>query len=163
MDISEFIDRAVNNYFTHWLTAHPYLAWLLSHPLPSLGLCLLTIFSVWGLIKAIGRGVEQIWLFVLITPFKLLQPIFRQIWGSIRRGFGHTKFDNARLNSQLMSSSPTERIATIVDHLHALSQEQELLLRELSMLTGSTSVLSQTDQEAETQYKNMYAKLLKFN
>ena len=163
MDISASIDRAVGNYFTHWLSAHPYLVWLGAHPGESLGLGLLSILSVWGLVRALGRGVEQIWLLLLTTPFKLLQPIFRQIWRWVQRLFGHTKASGDRLDSQLMSNSPTERIATIVARLHALSQEQQLLLQELSTLTDATSVGLPTDRTSDTQYKNMYAKLLKLH
>ncbi|GEM_PF-6181352 len=163
MDISESIDRVVGSYFTHWLNAHPYLVWLAAHPLLSLGLCLLTILSVWGLIRAIGRGVEQIWLLLLTTPFKLLQPIFRQIWRWMRRLFGHTKTSESQLDTQLMFDPTTERVATIVDRLHTLSQEQQLLLRELSTLTDLTSVDTPPDRVSDTQYKNMSAKLLKLN
>jgi hypothetical protein len=163
MDISTSIDRAVGSYFTHWLSAHPYLVWLGAHPLWGLGLGLLTILSVWGLFRAIGRGVEQIWLLLLTTPFKLLQPIFGQIWRWVKRLFGHNKVKGDRLDTQLVSEPTTERIATIVDRLHALSQEQQLLLRELSTLTDPTSVGLPTDLTSDTQYKNMYAKLLKLN
>ncbi len=163
MDISASIDRAVGNYFTHWLNAHPYLVWLGAHPGESLGLGLLTILAVWGLIRAIGRGVEQIWLLLLTTPFKLLQPILVRGWSWVRRLFGHNKSGSDRLNSQLESHAPTERIATIVDRLHALSQEQQLLLQELSTLNAAASVGLPTGQASDTQYKNMYAKLLKLN
>ncbi|WP_309738035.1 MULTISPECIES: hypothetical protein [unclassified Chamaesiphon] len=163
MDISASIDRAVGNYFTHWLSAHPYLVWLGVHPLWSLGLGLLTILSVWGLIRAIGRGVEQIWLLLLTTPFKLLQPIFGRIWSGVRRLFGHTKSSGDRLDSQLISSSPTERVATIVDRLHSLSHEQQLLLQELATLTGSPTAGTSIDNISDTQYKNMSAKLLKLH
>ena len=162
LDFSASIDRAVGNYFTHWLNAHPNLVWLVAHPLVSFGLCLLTILAGWGLIRAIGRGVEQIWVFLLTTPFKLLQPILRQIWRWVRRLFGYTKVSGDRSNARLLST-PTDRIATIVDRLHSLSQEQHLLLQELSTLTDLTSVDSPVDRLSDTQYKDMSAKLLKLN
>jgi hypothetical protein len=161
MDISESIERAVSAYFTQWLFAHPYLAWTIAHPLLGLGLSLLTIFSLWGLIKAIGRGIEQIWLMLLTTPFRLLQPILRGIWSSIARIFGHTKIGADRLNSQVKLDDPTERVAAIVDRLHSLSHEQQLLLQELATLTGSTPVGASIDNTSDTQYKNMSARLLK--
>ncbi|WP_295617096.1 hypothetical protein [Chamaesiphon sp. GL140_3_metabinner_50] len=163
MDISESIERAVGNYFTQWFAAHPYLTWLSAHPLVSLGLCLLIIFSAWGLIKAIGRGIEQTWLFVLTTPFKLLQPIFGLMWRSIRRKFGHNNTTSDRLDSHLTLTAPTERVTEIVDRLHALTQEQQQLLSELAQLTGETSIEVATNSKLDTQYKNMYAKLLKLN
>jgi hypothetical protein len=163
MDFSESIERAVGNYFTQWFAAHSYLTWLSSHPLASLGLCLLVLFSVWGLIRAIGRGIEQIWLFLLTTPFKLLQPIFRQIWRSIPRRFGHTNTGGDRLDSELGLAVPAERVTAIVDRLHALTQEQQELLHELAELTGENPVAKATDSKSDTEYKNMYAKLLKLN
>jgi hypothetical protein len=163
MDISASIERTIGNYFTHWLNAHPYLVWLGAHPLWSLGLGLLSILAVWGLIRAIGRGVEQIWLLLLTTPFKLLQPILRQILSAIARIFGHTKIGADRLNSQLTPAPATERVATIVDRLHELNLEQQLLLQELATLTDATIVETPTVRPSDTQYENMYAKLLKLN
>ncbi len=140
MDISASIEQAVATYFSQWLAAHFYLAWMITHPLPSLGLLLLTIFSLWGLFKAIGRGIEQIWLLLLTTPFKLLQPIFRLIWSSIGRIFGHNA-SSEPLGAESISTSTSEQIDRIIDRLQILSQEQEILLEKLSTLAGSTSIL----------------------
>ena len=161
MDIS--IERAIATYFSQWLTAHPYLAWIISHPLPSFGLFLLTIFSLWGLIKAVGRGIEQIWLFLLTTPFKLLLVIFKPIWSSIRRIFGHNNASDEQQSLPLMSKTSPARISRIIDRLHRLNQEQEILLRELSTLADSTSVQSASDIVSDTQYRDLSAKLPKFN
>lgn len=159
MDISETIDRSVGTAFNQWLIAHPYLAWIVAHPLASVGLLLLTIFSLWGLIKAIGRGIEQTWVFLLTTPFKLLQPIFGLMWRSIRRVFGHTNTTVDRVESQLVSDSPSERISTVIDRLHSLNQEQEMLLQELATLTDSIPSIPNNSILSDTQYKDMYAKL----
>jgi hypothetical protein len=161
MDIS--IEHAIATYFAQWLTAHPYLAWTISHPLPSLGLLLLTFFSLSGLIKAIGRGFEQIWLFLLKTPFKLLQPMFRLMWSSIERIFGHNNSSKEQVESKAMSITHPAQIERIIDRLHSLNQEQEILLRELSTLTDSTPVPSETGIISDTQYKDMSAKLPKLN
>jgi hypothetical protein len=148
MDIS--IEHVIFSYFTQWLNAHSYLAWIISHPLPSLGLLLLAIFSLWGLIKAVGRGIEQIWLFLLTTPFKLFQPIFWLMWRSIQRGFGHTNFSGEQLESKLISSPPSERIERIIDRLQLLSQEQENLLGELSKLMKATAIKSKVKTRPDT-------------
>ncbi len=148
MDIS--IEHAIASYFTQWLTAHVYLACIISHPLPSLGLLLLAIFSLWGLFKAVGRGIEQIWLFLLTTPFKLLQPILRLMWGSIQRGFGHTSLSGEQLDSKSSPHSPSERIERIIDRLQILSQEQENLLGELSTLVDSTHPKSKVRAKSST-------------
>jgi hypothetical protein len=147
MDIS--IEHAITSYFTQWLTAHPYLAWIVSHPLPSLGLLLLAIFSLWGLLKAVGRGIEQIWLFLLTTPFKLLQPVVRLFWNSIQRGFGHNNSSDKQLESKLISQPHLERSEQIIDRLQILSQEQENLLGELSKLMNTATVKSKAKARSD--------------
>jgi hypothetical protein len=160
LDISESIDRSVGAVFNQWLVAHPYLAWTIAHPLPSLGLLLLAIFSLRGLFQAIGRGIDRVWLFLLTTPFKLLQPILQRIWSYIYSKFGH---NNPSHESAVPISADltAERIALVVARLQQIGREQELLIQELAMLTGSTSVAPEIDRTSDTQYKNMYAKLLK--
>jgi hypothetical protein len=149
-DVSISIEHAITSYFTQWLTAHAYLAWIVSHPLPSLGLLLLAIFSLWGLLKAVGRGIEQIWLFLLTTPFKLIQPILRLMWRSIQRVFGHTNFSGEQLESKLASQPHSERIERIIDRLQSLSQEQENLLSELSTLVDTTHPKSKVRSKSNT-------------
>jgi hypothetical protein len=162
MDISDSIDRAVSAYFSQLVFAHPYLAWTIAHPLPSLGLLLLAILSLRGLFQAIGRGIDRVWLFLLTTPFKLLQPIFKGIWSSIYSRFGHNN-PSQEIVTPTIANSASERIAVVVARLQQLSQEQDILLQELATLTDSTSVDPQIDRASDTQYKNVYAKLLKLN
>ena len=150
MDISASIEHALANYFSQWLIAHP---------LPGIGLLLLTIFSLWGLIKAIGRGIEQTWLFLLTTPFRLLKPIFGLMWSSIR-GIGHNEPSDQQLSVRSLPNSP-ERIDYIIDRLEILRQEQDALIGELSTLAGSASLKSNPGAISDTQYQNLYAKLLK--
>jgi hypothetical protein len=162
MDISRPIERAISAYFSQLVFAHPYLAWTIVHPLPSLGLLLLAIFSLRGLFQAIGRGIDRVWLFLLTTPFKLLQPIFRGIWSSIRSRFGHNN-PSRELVDPAISDPAGDRITLVVARLQQIGREQELLLQELATLTGSNSVVPQVERVSDTQYKNMYAKLLKLN
>jgi hypothetical protein len=159
MDIS--IEHAVSNYFTHWLLVHPYLAWVIAHPLLGVGLGLLTIFAFGGLFKAIGRGFEQVWLFLLKTPFKLFQPIFRLIWRSVLRIFGHNNSSGEQVESTVNQNAQPEQIDRILDRLQTLHQEQQNLVDELATLVGATSVKSSSGNRSDTQYKNLYAKLLK--
>jgi hypothetical protein len=163
MNISELIEHAVSAYFSQWLGQHPYLAWSIAHPIPSLVLLLLAIFSLWGLIKAIGRGIEQIWIFLLKTPFKLLQPIFRVIWRSIRQGFGHTNSRAAQLTTKSARSLNSERIETIVRRLQTLSQEQDLLLQELSTLANLAPNQSETALIPDPQSPDLSANLPKLD
>jgi hypothetical protein len=155
MDISESIEQAIASYFSQWLVQHPYLAWTIAHPLPSVGLVLLAIFSLWGLLRAIARGIEQVWIFLLKTPFKLLQPIFILIWRLVRRIFGHNNLSVSQIATQSVQHPTPERIEAIVDRLQTLNHEQSLLLQELSTSIGSTSVSSASELTSDTQYSNM--------
>jgi hypothetical protein len=111
--------------------------------------------------KAIGRGFEQIWIFLLKTPFKLLQPILGWMWRSIERIFGHNNSRAEQIESKETPTVSPERIERIIDRLQALHQEQQDLVGELATLLGSTSVKSKLGKRSDTQYKNLYAKLLK--
>ena len=123
------IETAISNYFSQWLGHHPYLVWSISHPLPSLGLLILLAFIVGGLIKAVGRVFEQIGLWVLKTPFKLLQPLFRVMSEIFLKTLGRGNSIDPNLTS--------DRIDVVVDRLQSLSQEQERLLKELATLRRS--------------------------
>ena len=132
--MNQSIETAVSNYFSQWLGHHPYLVWSISHPLPSFGLLILLAFIVGGLIKAVGRVFEQIGLWVLKTPFKLLQPIFRRIWSSIAQTFGHNNLGGWQIATNPIHPPLTERRAQILERLQVLNREQHLLLEELSSL-----------------------------
>lgn len=150
MDISTSIEQAIASYFSNWLSQHVYLAWILAHPLPSLVLLIVGIFLLLGLFKAIGRGMERVWVFLLKTPFRLLQPLFRLIWRSILRLFGHNNFSESKLAVQ----TTPERIESIVDRLQTLAREQELLLGELSTLTA-TPIRPEPRSKSDTKYQNL--------
>ncbi len=148
MDISASIEQAIASYFSNWLGQHIYLAWILAHPIPSLILLVIGIFLLLGLFKAIGRGMEQVWVFLLKTPFRLLPPLFRFIWRSIQRLFGHNNFSE----SQLAVQTTAEQIESIVDRLQALAREQETLLEELSSLAATSSVQTDRRSRSDTKY-----------
>ncbi len=145
--MSGSIEHAVSSYFSQWMGQHPYFAWSIGHPVFSLGLVLIAIFLLWGLIKVIGRGIEQIWLFLLKTPFKLLQPIFRPIWGSIWRILGHTEESGSPQSLKPSGSELSQRSEQIIDRLHALNQEQQSLLTELAALSHPTPHRSRSDTQ----------------
>jgi hypothetical protein len=155
MDISESIEHTISTYFSQWLGHHPYLAWSIAHPLPSLGLLLLAIFSLSGLLRAIGRGIEQIWLFLLKTPFKLLQPIFRLIWSLIARILGNTNSSAVQPMPKPSTSLRSAQVDRIVGRLQTLTQEQESLLGELATLMSSDSVQSESSTISDTQYDHL--------
>lgn len=56
-----------------WLTEHPALEWWVLHPFWSLILVVLAIALLIGLLGAIGRLTENIWLTLFQTVFKLVR------------------------------------------------------------------------------------------
>jgi hypothetical protein len=152
MDMSGSIEHAVSSYLSQWMGQHPYFAWSIGHPVLSLGLVFIAIFLLGGLIKAIGRGVEQIWIFLLKTPFKLLQPMFRPIWGSIWRRVGHTEDSGSSRSLKPPGGELSQRSEQIIDRLHALNQEQQSLLTELATLANPTPHRSENQSRSDTQY-----------
>ena len=159
MDIS--IERAIANYFTNWLSAYPYVAWLIAHPLPGLGLLLLTIFALSGLLKAISRGFEQVWLLLLQTPFKLIQPVVKLIGRLIFQVFGRNSSNGSPLTATALQTGHSEQIDQILSRLQALQQEQQDLVDELATLVGTTSARASLDHKLNPQSKQLYAKLIK--
>jgi hypothetical protein len=163
MNISESVEYAVFEYFSQLWAQHPYLAWSIAHPIFGLTLFLLGIFSLWGLMKAIGRGIEQMWLFLLKTPFRLLQPIFRSIWGSIQRRLGYNSAREVQPIAEADRNFTVDRIDLIVARLQMLNQEQDLLLQELSSLTNLAPERSETTLTTDTQAQYFSAILPKLD
>lgn len=103
---------------------HPNLAWIMTHPFWLVGLVLLALFLFWGLLQAITRLTERLWLAILQAPLKLTQWFL----GLLSRMFWRK---SATPSTPTKSADPQQRLAAIVDRLEALRQEQEALMREM--------------------------------
>lgn len=146
MDFSQPIADAIASYVNQLLAQHPYLVWSIAHPFWSLILILMAILLLGRLIKAIGWGLEQLMVVILKTPLKLLQPLLAQSWRAIGKIFGHNHHS---------TQSGTDRAAWIVDRLQTLSQEQELLLVELSTLLDSTAISAKLNVKSAPKFDRM--------
>jgi hypothetical protein len=80
------------------------------------------IVLLWGLLGAIGRGVERFWIWLLQTPLKILKPLLLEIWKLFNK------------SSRLVMPSREQQIDNLVQRIAEIQQEQEQLLRELSTL-----------------------------
>lgn len=110
------IQAAIGNAIDHWLASHRLLHWLINHPLSTIGLGLLSLFLLAGLIGAIGRLGEQLWLRLLRSPVTLISSLFSGLSQALRR------------------ATPTpepDRLGEILDRLEELRQEESVLLEEL--------------------------------
>jgi hypothetical protein len=122
MDLSKSIDGAIGSYFNTWLQNHWLLSWIVSHPVQSLILLACLIILFWGLLGAIGRGVERFWIWLLQTPLKILKPLAIRVWLWSGR------------NSLRVLPQREQQIDSLIQQLREIQQEQDRLLTELTDL-----------------------------
>jgi hypothetical protein len=122
IDLSQSIDGAIGSYFNNWLQEHWPLNWIVANPLASLLLLGVVVVLLWGLLGAIGRGVERFWIWLLQTPLKILQPLLLEVWKLFNK------------SSRLGLPSKEQRIDILVQRISEIQLEQEQLLQELITL-----------------------------
>jgi hypothetical protein len=138
-----------------WLVVHPVWNWLLTHPLWLLGLMVLVLFLFAGLLGAIARLTEAVWLAILQAPLRLVQLLFVGVAKLLKMPFTPrvTRATVSPSVSQIAAQpvSPTlsqpdakERLTTILDRLDYLRQEQDELIQEVrSILAAQPEALSE--------------------
>jgi hypothetical protein len=131
--IGDGVQRALTTTVYDWLDAHPLLSWLITHPIYTIAGILLALLLLSGLLRAFGRMSEQVWIFILRSPFRLTQWIFRTT----------TALFIARLPmAQAKEPTSQERIAEILTRLEALRQEQDSLMQEIKTILLSEKPLT---------------------
>jgi hypothetical protein len=118
--------------FDVWLADHGNIAWAIAHPIPALGLLLLSLVMgfllLQGFLRAIARLTEQAWFGLLQAPFKLVQWLLRLL---VR------PFQRSPMLAALAPTSATskqERLTQLVKKLEAMRQEQDELLQEVKAI-----------------------------
>ncbi|GAB4378872.1 MAG: hypothetical protein Kow00121_31660 [Elainellaceae cyanobacterium] len=127
-----------------WLVSHPVWYWLFGHPLWLLGLVVLVLFLFAGLMGAIARLTEAVWLAVLQAPVRLLQWIFMGTLQLLKLPFS---LQNSTVKAEappVQSSNQQERLTTLLSRLEALRQEQDELMKEVQALVQTNSSLTST-------------------
>jgi hypothetical protein len=119
-----------------WLEMHPLWNWLLIHPLWLLGLIVLVLFLFAGLMGAIARLTEALWLALLQAPIRLVQLLFVSVAKLLKLPF-------APKLSPVPPSHPQERLTTILNRLEMLHQEQDELMQEVRSILSSPSPSNQ--------------------
>ncbi|NJL47309.1 MAG: hypothetical protein HC929_07205 [Leptolyngbyaceae cyanobacterium SM2_5_2] len=124
--VSDALQSVLISPWQSWLAEHPVLAWLILHPLWSLGLVGLSLLLFAGLWSAIARLTEGFWLALVQFPFH----------------FGRWLFLNTsrRLVYQWAKAAqpadPPHRLSEIMTRLEHLQTEQAGLLAEMRQLLG---------------------------
>jgi hypothetical protein len=124
MDISKSMQEAIDSSLRDWLQSHWPLGWMITNPGLSLLLILISIVLFWGLLGALGRGVQQGWIWVLRSPLKLL---------SLLPPLANDSFRKLRLSDR------EQKIELLLQQLAINQQQQARLLAELSNLVNKNN------------------------
>jgi hypothetical protein len=157
--VAESIQNAIAAMVQEWLSHHPVLTWCVIHPVWSLSLLLLFIFSAWGLLGAIAQLVRTLWIELLRAPLRLGR------WLGVRllNLFRHPRDGNPQISdafdTQTLRSEETHsplsklnepelanrnngqpfQLSEIVARLEQLQREQAQLLQEVRAILHQTS------------------------
>jgi hypothetical protein len=118
---SEAIDSSIRD----WLQSHWPLGWIVTNLWLSILLLLISIVLFWGLLGALGRGVQQGWIWVLRSPLKLL---------------GLMQIKSGGMLSKMRLPSREQRIETVIQQLTETQQQQAQLLTELAALVAQRKI-----------------------
>jgi hypothetical protein len=122
VDLSKSVQEAIDSSVRDWLQGHWPLGWIVTNLWLSLLLILISIVLFWGLLGALGRGVQQGWIWVLRSPLKLL-------------GLLKPKTDS--FLKKLRLPDREQRIELLIQQLATNQQQQSRLLAELSALVNN--------------------------
>lgn len=130
--LSDAPQQAIATILQTWMQAHPLMAWLLIHPLLSLGLLLVVIVLLRGLLGAIARLTERIWIAILRAPVRLASWLFTLL----------TQWFVKAQPPPTFPEPPTQqdRLTVILNRLEAIQHEQDLLIKEVRSMLGSESI-----------------------
>jgi hypothetical protein len=122
--IIDSAEKTLNATVYNWMDTHPLISWFLTHPLYTIGVVLLTLLLLSGLLRAVGRITEKVWLFILHSPFKL---------GKWLLGLGTKTFITGSTTSSSKNTSQA-RLAEILSRLEAIRKEQDSLMHEVEAI-----------------------------
>ena len=117
MDLSKSVQEVIDSSIRDWLQSHWPLGWIVTNPWLSILLLLISIILFWGLLGALGRGVQQGWIWLLRSPLKLI--------GLVKPG---------GVLSKMRLPSHEQRINIVIQQLAENQQQQAQLLAELNDL-----------------------------
>lgn len=135
-----------------WLNQYPVLYWLTLHPIWLLVTLVTLLFLLSGLLGAIARLTERLWLAILRSPITLIRWIWRGSLFLLSRLFTakSTEAPSVSVKSSVVTLGAAsltpgaltsqDRLTEVLNRLEALRQEQDELLREVKLLLSTQSV-----------------------
>ncbi|MGV0025857.1 hypothetical protein [Phormidesmis priestleyi] len=127
--IATNLQNSIGLSIQNWLSAHPIISWVFSHPFWMFGLVLLAFFLFWGLLNLIARLTERLWLIVLQSPIKLISWLFTLVLKPLSK--------TRALEGRKQTSK--EQLKDAIEHLEELKKEQEKVLKKIKSLLASQS------------------------
>jgi hypothetical protein len=115
MNAQNLISAALQN----WLESYPTLDWLVGHPLSAIGLAILFIFLFWGLLNAIARFTERLWIVLLRSPLTLSQWLLSRSPSVLKQILPKPKAD------------PQQSIKAVLARLEELRKEEDQLIAQV--------------------------------
>lgn len=119
--VQDFVATSIKT----WMTEHPMISWVIAHPLWTIALVLLALLLCWSLLGAIAQFTQQVWLFILQAPLKLMQALPKSAFQLLKRA---DTLQSMTLNAQ---QDTQKRLPAILNRLEMLRQEQEILMKEV--------------------------------
>jgi hypothetical protein len=129
--ISQEVQTAIDSSFSKWGDSYPLFVWATSHPTLAIALGILILLLLSGLIAAVSRITEKLWVFIFTSPFKLIA----FIWRLFLTVFSNI-FHKDREKRKNLSQTKTQ-IKLVLNRLEANKQEHNLLMQELEVLLNS--------------------------
>jgi hypothetical protein len=159
---AESIQNAISAMVQDWLSHHPVLGWGMTHPLWAIAALLLILFLAWGLLGAIARLMETLWIELLRTPLKLSRWGVARLRNLLRHStneppsilnVSHTHplhpkklhapvlgLDKSVLDAQRNHQQP--QLSEVVARLEQLQREQIKLLQDVRVMLYQTSSMT---------------------
>jgi cell shape-determining protein MreC len=125
--ISQTLLEPVFKSVQTWMAAHPVISWVMSHPLWAIALFFIALLLSWGLLGAIARLIQQVWLLILQAPLKL----FHWLFNSLFHAFSTRVL---KAGEPTMLEQREQRLLETLNRLEALQQEQEQLMQEVKTI-----------------------------
>ena len=137
----QFKESPTGISLNNWLEVHPVMLWIVSHPLISLVIAIVGIVLLLGLLKAVIKLVEKMWLDIFKAPFLTIKALFKKKSKSVEEKkpieVESTPIEETPVD-QTDNSSPLD---IILERLNTIEREQKLILKEIATIKNSNNSL----------------------
>jgi hypothetical protein len=130
LHMTETIQTAFSSLLYDWFAEHPIIFWLLTHPIITFFIVLVSLFLLWRLLNALGSLVDRLWLWILQSPLLVGKSLLR-----LGKKPGSRTHDI--ITTQLTEK---EQLNLILTKLEAIEQKQQLIMEEIATLKHTNQV-----------------------